>query len=324
MPAFLKSSQLARAVSTGLEHPNLPPCDDENVAPWFTFSHDAMPRRRRAHDARPVGEEEIQPITVFMDVPETTREWRIYRSVDAGPLALVKSGISGGPLGSPDAAVSDVIIQDKAMPPNGALMRYFGQCFDQNNNPSPLKFLAEVPLLPAPATPMLNAPIMEGSVPGSPIVRLKWFCPTPGVQRFRITLVPVDAPLNVNEGAPQTPGGITRVPYALFGGKPLQSLPYQLVGETETKFAPVSHAFDLPPIIGDGPPLQAASANAAVRAARERPAVRTARRTCMGVMACLSWVRGRRGGPGSGGREPRRAPFGGHGGAEGRAPGARG
>lgn len=212
-----------------------------------------------AHDARPVGEEEIQPITVFMDVPETTREWRIYRSVDAGPLALVKSGNSGGPLGSPDAAVSDVIIQDKAMPPNGALMRYFGQCFDQNNNPSPLKFLAEVPLLPAPATPMLNAPIMEGSVPGSPIVRLKWFCPTPGVQRFRITLVPVDAPLNVNEGAPQTPGGITRVPYALFGGKPLQSLPYQLVGETETKFAPVSHAFDLLPVSGDGPPLHEAT-----------------------------------------------------------------
>jgi hypothetical protein len=211
------------------------------------------------HDARPVGEEEIQPITVFMNVPETSREWRIYRSVDAGPLALVKSGISGGPLGSLNDVVSDVILADKAMPPNGALMRYFGQCFDQNNNPSPLKFLAEVSLLPAPATPMLNVPTFEEPTPGTPVVRLKWFCPVPGVQRFRVTLVPVDAPLNVNEGSPQSPGGITRVPYALFEGKPLQSMPYQLVGEKETKFAPVSHAFDLPPVIGDGPPLHEAT-----------------------------------------------------------------
>lgn len=207
------------------------------------------------HDARPVGGTEIQPITVFMDVPQTTREWRIFRSVDAGPLALVKSGISGGP----QDVISSVILQDKAMPPNGALMRYFGQCFDQNNNPGPLKFLAEVPLMPAPGTPLLNPPEFENPTPGQDVVKLKWFCPVPGVQRFRVTLVPLGAAENVNEGAPQPPGSLTRVIYGSLNGYPLMQMPYQLVGETEKKFTPVYHAFDLPPTTGNGPPLHEAS-----------------------------------------------------------------
>jgi hypothetical protein len=106
---------------------------------------------------------------------------------------------------------------------------------------------------------MLNAPAFELQNPGMPVVRLKWFCPVPGVQRFRVTLVPVDAALNVNEGAPLTPGGISRVPYGMFNGQPIQGMPYQLVGEEETKFAAVTHAFDLLPTVGDGPPLHEAT-----------------------------------------------------------------
>ena len=206
-----------------------------------------------AHDARPVDALEIQPVTVFLNLPATTKEWRIFRAADGGPLALVKSGV----VDLTQGAVDSVIAQDKAMPPNGARLRYFGQCFDQNHNPSPLKFLAEVQLLPAPATPVLNPPefIVAG---GQDQVKLKWFCPTPGVQRFRVMLLALGAGATANKAAPLLPAGTTNVSYGSINGGALLNLAYTLAGESEKKYAAVFYAFDLPPLTGAGLPLHEA------------------------------------------------------------------
>ncbi len=120
--------------------------------------------------------------TLLLPVGENVHEWRIYRRVGRdGPLTLVKKGEG---LDLPLA----VAWEDDALPSaSGAIVCYYGQVFDQNANPSPLRPLGCVtmvsPLLP---TPML-APITRVTDDGTTAtLRLDWFCDPAGVERFEI------------------------------------------------------------------------------------------------------------------------------------------
>lgn len=191
------------------------------------------------HEPRPPEAANVVPVPVWMTVPEDTKEWRIYRRVDSGPLALVKSGIQ-----ALFPVAENVMVNDQAMPPNGGVLSYYAQCFDQNNNPSPLVFLDKVSLIPNPAKPVLSAPEPLAGVEPSGLhhLRLRWFCPPAGVKGFRVLVLPLDnheteaeavAPL-VKIGAGDEPSGN------------LYSVSYTLTGETKPRSVKMGYFFHTP------------------------------------------------------------------------------
>lgn len=196
------------------------------------------------HDARPQGLPNLVPITISVTLPPTTREWRIYRRVDDGDLALVKSS-PVDPTGlTPEAALA----QDKALPPYGAVVSYYAQCFDQNQNPSAFKFLGKVSLYPDPGTPILSPPEAVVGPAGETQMRLKWFCPSPGIQRFRIHALP----LKKNDPEAEQ---ITNSSHADFvpktnldGGAIVLQAFYLLPGDSQSTSIPETSLFDKPDI----------------------------------------------------------------------------
>jgi len=204
------------------------------------------------HDARPPDQTSIVPIVITSTVPETTREWRLYRRMDEGDLSLVKS-LTIDP-GQPKP--EQVLAEDSNLPPYGAKVRYYLQCFDQNNNPSPFVYLGEVVLVPDPATPLLNTPEAQEMVAGRGRVKLKWFCPPPGVERFRIYVAPLkqDDPL-----AETVSSGLTTVTTQITPNSIIIPTSYKLPGEPTAKSLTSLRYFDtaeLPP--GSTSPLHEA------------------------------------------------------------------
>lgn len=192
------------------------------------------------HDARPEDADEIIPVVVSSTVPESTREWRLYRRVDEGDLSLVKSlVVDPSPL-KPE----QVLAEDSNLPPHGAKVRYYLQCFDQNNNPSPLVYIGEVVLVPTPAVPQMNPPEALAAVNGMGRLNLKWFCPPPGVEKFRIYVAPLK--LGDPEASVISPGFTTTV--AASSNPPPSGVviptSYQLPGEPAAKTIQALRFFD--------------------------------------------------------------------------------
>ncbi|MBS0658777.1 MAG: hypothetical protein JSR82_11105 [Verrucomicrobia bacterium] len=193
------------------------------------------------HDPRGAGPQ-LTPITVGINLPATTREWRIFRRVDDGDLSLVRSS-SVDPTALPP---EQILVQDKAMPPHGSVVRYFAQCFDQNNNPSPLTFLGKVVLIPDPTQPLVNTPeaLLEPSDASRPEhLRVRWFCPAPGVARFQVFVVPINDSDTVSGAATIPPGSpLTQ------GDLPAQyfKTSYLVPGESTPRLIGVDRFFSTP------------------------------------------------------------------------------
>jgi hypothetical protein len=194
------------------------------------------------HDSRPADSDKIVPIIISSDVPETTREWRLYRRMDEGELSLVKSLVVDPGALKPE----QVLAEDGNLPPHGAKVRYYLQCFDQNNNPSPMVYLGEVVLVPDPAKPQLNPVEAMAAVNGMGRVKLKWFCPPPGVERFRIYVTPL------NTGSPEATvitSGYATTTIASSNPPPsgiIIPTSYQLPGEPAAKMITALSFFDSP------------------------------------------------------------------------------
>ncbi len=140
----------------------------------------------------------IAPIRVRFRLTPRTREYRVYRRVDDGPLTLFAQGAAVY-----DPANTNKLIESKddAMPPSSARLCYFVQLLDEHGNGSPLAFIGCKEVKPAKLPrPVLSEPLAIGTV-GSPQVMLNWFCPPAGVARFQFKLRLVDAP------APAAPSG---------------------------------------------------------------------------------------------------------------------
>lgn len=136
----------------------------------------------------------IAPIHIEFNTTPRTREYRLYRSVNDGPLTLLSQGaIRHVPL-------RRVIRTDDTMPPSAARLCYFVQLLDEHGNPSPMAFIGCKEAKPEkPPTPTLAEPQAIG-MPAAPQVALNWFCPTAGVQRFRVYI-------KTGPGAPTGGGG---------------------------------------------------------------------------------------------------------------------
>jgi hypothetical protein len=110
-----------------------------------------------------------------------SKEYRLFRRVDGGPLSMLCSG-----------AITNLLQLIKcfedAPPVNGGTLCYYLQLLDENGNPSPLTPLGCVDT--APNTP-LPAPVLAkitpiGTDPTSAGMTLSWFCPPYGVDRFEV------------------------------------------------------------------------------------------------------------------------------------------
>jgi len=119
------------------------------------------------------------PITITLNLPPGTKEYRLYRSVDGGPKGLVSQGTN---------TTNTVTITDDALPVNSCTICYYSQPFDENGNPGPLTRVEPcVPvagLLPAPQQlPLTGSPI---TISGNSPMNISWFCPSPGIDHFEV------------------------------------------------------------------------------------------------------------------------------------------
>ncbi len=123
------------------------------------------------------------PISICITLTPGTKEWKLYRRVDAGPLSLIRQDLA-------DYATTpnhQVCHDDFDLPPNPAKVWYFAQPFDEHGNGSPMVQLDPVVLVKGlKRKTLLLKPEPEGP-PGTQM-RLRWFCPPYGVQRFMVYL----------------------------------------------------------------------------------------------------------------------------------------
>jgi hypothetical protein len=129
------------------------------------------------------------PVVVIPLTP-TTKEFRLYRRVDFGPLTLIKQGQANY-----DAVTNLVVeILDNDLPANSGIVCYYGQLFDEHGNPSPLTQLGDcLPILKISPTPLL-APLEPVGDDANPKMRIRWFCPPFGVERFELWVGVVNQP----------------------------------------------------------------------------------------------------------------------------------
>ncbi|MDB6070618.1 MAG: hypothetical protein JWL81_1789 [Verrucomicrobiales bacterium] len=123
---------------------------------------------------------ETQGLKIKVDLTPTTKEWRLYRRIDAGKMSMLRQGLADF------TSVQQIEVVDTDLPASAGTIFYFGQLLDQNGNASQLALLGKaVPLKQKPPTPM-QAPVALGGTPGSPSATVKWFCPAQGVERFEV------------------------------------------------------------------------------------------------------------------------------------------
>jgi hypothetical protein len=143
------------------------------------------------HIARTADSGAVAPIHIRFRPTYRTHEFRLYRRINNGPLALIAQGATTFDAANTSRAV---MVTDNAMPPGAAELCYFVQVLDEHGNGSPLAFLGcksvKPPVLPR---PVLAEPSVAGDT-NSPQVLLNWFCPTSGVHRFQIQIERADQP----------------------------------------------------------------------------------------------------------------------------------
>ncbi len=125
------------------------------------------------------------PIRVRFKLKPRTREYRVYRRVDAGPLTLLAQGAAAYDPAQPNKVLET---RDEAMPSVAARICFFVQLLDEHGNGSPLAFIGCRQTAPRKfPVPTLSEPAAAGNA-NQPQVALTWFCPTSGVYRFQFKL----------------------------------------------------------------------------------------------------------------------------------------
>jgi hypothetical protein len=132
----------------------------------------------------------IAPLRPRFRLTPRTREYRVYRRINDGPLTLVAQGAANY---DPNNQNKIIEATDDAMPPSPARLCYFVQLLDEHGNGSPLAFIGCKEVKPGPLpVPTLSEPASAGTVT-QPQVALNWFCPTAGVYRFQFKLQIADS-----------------------------------------------------------------------------------------------------------------------------------
>ncbi len=129
-----------------------------------------------------LGSNGIAGLKLSVDLTPTTREYKIYRRVDGGPLSLIKQGFANY------TNTPQVELEDKDMPPSASTICYFAQLFDVHGNNSPMTPLGDCVDVSQPAP----QPLLTGLAPygneNNPQMLVKWFCPIEGIERFEVAI----------------------------------------------------------------------------------------------------------------------------------------
>jgi hypothetical protein len=129
------------------------------------------------------------PLRIRFRLTPRTREFRVYRRVDDGPLTLFAQGAAAYDPAKPGKLIES---RDEAIPPSAARLCYYVQLLDEHGHGSPLAFVGCKESVPQKLPrPVLAEPQPLGDA-SSPQVLLKWFCPTAGVSRFEFKIRRVD------------------------------------------------------------------------------------------------------------------------------------
>ncbi|MEI8194649.1 MAG: hypothetical protein WCI73_01940 [Phycisphaerae bacterium] len=161
----------------------------------------------------------------------TSAEYRFYRRVDGGPLSLLAQG------GITNIAAV-ITVYENAPPVNGGTVCFYLQLLDSNGNPSPMMNLGcadTEPVTPLPVPVLAKIKPLGSSV--SPGMKLSWFCPPYGVDRFELRVARLaDAP-----------------PAALSGGLvPTTDAPVSLTFTNGTNVLTAQFASFITPHVGSG------------------------------------------------------------------------
>jgi hypothetical protein len=139
----------------------------------------------QVHEATPQGGGEITPIDIQLEFAVSSREWRLYRTIDGGPLTLIRQGL----LDSPAGPGMTILLQDPVFSPAGGEVCYFVQYFDEHGNGGPMKDLGCVKFTGKPPPTPVVARLQPIELGGVKKARLRWFCPTVGVERFDVSVI---------------------------------------------------------------------------------------------------------------------------------------
>jgi hypothetical protein len=134
------------------------------------------------HDPHGGDGDAVEPVCLTANLTPGTREVKFYRRVENGPITLVcQREAKFGP------GVTSASCCDDSMPAQSSEICYFAQLFDEHGNASPIARLACIKTAPnAPmATPILS-PIMATGNSTNASLRLQWFCPRYGIERFEV------------------------------------------------------------------------------------------------------------------------------------------
>ena len=114
----------------------------------------------------------------------TTKQYRLYRRIEDGPLTLVAQGLQSysGP-GSMASA------EDKAPPVSNGRVHYFSQILDENSVPGVMRHLGNLKFTgDRPPVPVLVTPVAAdfGGTLTAPTVTLSWLVPPEHAERFEV------------------------------------------------------------------------------------------------------------------------------------------
>ena len=134
------------------------------------------------HDPHGGDGDTVEPICLTAALTPGTREVKFYRRVENGPITLICQREANA-----GAGVLNASCCDESMPAQSSDICYFVQLFDEHGNASPMARLACVKTAPnAPmATPILSPIVATGSSTNASL-RLQWFCPRYGIERFEV------------------------------------------------------------------------------------------------------------------------------------------
>lgn len=134
----------------------------------------------RTHYPPPPGSTPPNGPGIWIDVTPTTgtAQYKIYYTIDDGPMLLLKEG----PMPIPPVLMNP-------LPAAAARVCFYARVFDVHGNPSALAFFGcvDAPGSQPIPKPML-APILGGGSAQNPVALIQWFCPPHGISHFEVTI----------------------------------------------------------------------------------------------------------------------------------------
>jgi hypothetical protein len=128
----------------------------------------------------------IEPPDIFFTPPVTSKEFRLYRRVDGGPMTLIKQGpVTNDP-------PTEIQLQDPHPPANSAIVCYYVQCLDEHGNAGPLTQIDECFRFKLPSPKPLLSPLIADGTEAAPLMTVNWFCPPFGIERFEVYIAMAD------------------------------------------------------------------------------------------------------------------------------------